>query len=141
MSRLYSRIFVPIDGSDTSTRAAREALALARDQKAEVRFFHCFDLREAPRDEAQEVLDRAEALAERAGVDALGILMHCSADSPSEAIVAEARRWGASLIVMGTHSRGGLRRVMLGSVAEGVVRHAPVPVLLVRRPTREKLAG
>jgi len=141
LSRLYARIFVPVDGSDVSTRAAREAVALARDQKAEVRFFHCFDMRKASREDVQEILDRAEALAERAGVKADEILMHCSTGNPSDAIVLEARRWNAGLIVMGTHSRGGLKRMVLGSVAEGVVRHASVPVLLVRQPTRGKILG
>lgn len=44
----------------------------------------------------------------------------------------EAERWGAELIVMGTHGRHGLQHLWLGSVAEGVVRSSPVPVLLVR---------
>ena len=139
MSRLYARILAAVDGSDISMRAAREAVALARDQEARLRFFHCFDLRKTPRVDADEIIERAEALALRAGVEAEGVLAHCSTDDPAEAIVQEARRWEAGLIVMGTHSRGGLRRIVLGSVAEGVVRGAPVPVLLVRRPTRGKV--
>jgi nucleotide-binding universal stress UspA family protein len=47
-------------------------------------------------------------------------------------IEGEARRWQADLIVIGTHGRSGLSRLLLGSVAEGVVRVASVPVLLVR---------
>jgi len=50
----------------------------------------------------------------------------------SDAIVEEARRWGADLIVTGTHGRRGLDRLLLGSVAEGVARASPVSVLLVR---------
>ena len=52
----------------------------------------------------------------------------------SKAIAKEARRWEADLIVMGTHGRIGVARLVLGSVAEGVVHIAPVPVLLVRSP-------
>jgi nucleotide-binding universal stress UspA family protein len=47
-------------------------------------------------------------------------------------ILAEASRWGANLIVMGTHGRHGLAHLILGSVAEGVVQRAALPVLLLR---------
>ena len=58
-----------------------------------------------------------------------------------EAILEAARRLGADLIVMGTHGRGGLRRVALGSVAEYVVRHADCPVVTVRgEPAHEQPA-
>ncbi len=53
------------------------------------------------------------------------------------AIVEEARRWGADLIVVGTHGRRGLDRLLLGSVAEGVARMSPVSVLLVRGASPE----
>lgn len=52
-------------------------------------------------------------------------------------IVNTALEVGADLIIMGTHGRRGLRRALLGSVAESVLRHAPCPVLAIRRPTRE----
>ena len=49
-----------------------------------------------------------------------------------EVIVEEARSWGADLIVMGTHGRRGFEHLVLGSISEGVVRRATVPVLLLR---------
>ena len=52
---------------------------------------------------------------------------------PVESIVATARAWPADLVVIGSHGRDGLGRVLLGSVAEGVTRHAPCPVLVVRK--------
>jgi nucleotide-binding universal stress UspA family protein len=51
---------------------------------------------------------------------------------PPEEIVREARERRCDVIVMGTHGHTGLTRVLLGSVAEGVLRHAPCPVLTVR---------
>ncbi len=51
---------------------------------------------------------------------------------PHDAIVQAARTIGADLIVIGTHGRSGLKRLVLGSVAENVLRHAPCPVLTVR---------
>ena len=53
-------------------------------------------------------------------------------DNPSGSVADEATRWGAELIVLGTHGRKGLERLLLGSDAELVVRDAPAPVLLVR---------
>src|SRR5437899_8751815 len=57
--------------------------------------------------------------------------------SPAYAIVDYAREYGIDLIVMGTHGRGGLAHLMMGSVAERVVRIAPCPVLTVRHPEHE----
>ena len=52
--------------------------------------------------------------------------------TPLTEIVSAAKDWPADLIVIGSHGRGGLTRALLGSVAEGVMRHAPCPVLVVR---------
>jgi nucleotide-binding universal stress UspA family protein len=66
---------------------------------------------------------------------------------PVEAIVARARQLRADLIVMGTHQRRGLSRLLMGSVAEGVVRRAPCPVILapdqtvLYRPREVAVAG
>jgi nucleotide-binding universal stress UspA family protein len=59
-------------------------------------------------------------------------------DDPAGEILAESARWGADLIVMGTHGRHGLAHLILGSVAEGVLRRATVPVLLVRPAAESK---
>jgi nucleotide-binding universal stress UspA family protein len=58
-------------------------------------------------------------------------------DSPTEAIVRYARAAAIDLIVMGTHGRSGADRLLMGSVAERVVRSAPCPVLTVRHPERD----
>jgi nucleotide-binding universal stress UspA family protein len=51
---------------------------------------------------------------------------------PATEIVKAAREWPADLIVIGSHGRGGVQRALLGSFSEGVMRHAPCPVLVVR---------
>lgn len=56
----------------------------------------------------------------------------------ADVIVREARKWKADLIVMGTHGRRGIGRVVLGSDAEAVLREARVPVLLLRAPDPKK---
>jgi nucleotide-binding universal stress UspA family protein len=61
------------------------------------------------------------------------VLLETSADNTGQLIVGQAKDWPADIIVMGTHGRRGLGRVVLGSEAEYVVRHTPVPVLLIRK--------
>jgi nucleotide-binding universal stress UspA family protein len=55
----------------------------------------------------------------------------------ADVIVENAKKWRADLIVMGTHGRRGITRVVMGSDAEGVVRNTPVPVLLIRAQARK----
>jgi len=77
-------------------------------------------------------LAKARALAEKSGVSASTTLRETLAGPAADPIVREARRIGADLIVMGTHGHRGVRRLVMGSDAEQVVRTAQVPVLLVR---------
>lgn len=152
---MYKRILVPVDGSGISDRALHEALSLAKDEQAQVRIVHAVDTmppaagevyvdleiyRQSCLDGGRDVLDRALVLARQAGVEAAPALVETQGYHPSTCIVDEAKRWPADLIVIGTHGRSGLMHLLLGSVAEGVVRHAPVPVLLVRgaQPAPEK---
>jgi len=79
-----------------------------------------------------KVLDSAEELAQSSGVKAQKRLIDSHRQHVSDAILAEAETWRADLIVMGTHGRRGLNRLLLGSDAERVLRDALVPVLLVR---------
>ena len=60
------------------------------------------------------------------------VLEFLEAGNPSDEIVKAAKAWPADLIIVGSHGRGGVERVLLGSVAEAVVRHAHCPVLVVR---------
>jgi nucleotide-binding universal stress UspA family protein len=62
------------------------------------------------------------------------VLVECYARRTSEVVCEQANAWHADLIVVGTHGRRGVRRMMLGSDAEQIVREAPVPVLVVRAP-------
>ena len=90
------------------------------------------------RAEGRKVLERAAALAAKSGVKAQTAQVSSRASPVSEAILADARRAGADVIVMGTHGRRGLNRLLLGSDAERVLRDANVPVLLVRAKERAK---
>jgi nucleotide-binding universal stress UspA family protein len=144
---MYQRILIPVDGSPTSDRALGEAIALARQQNAQLQLLHVIEeihfvdiessisyaeLQETMRNSGNKVLTQAQTAVQQAGMTAETKLLEASGKRVASVIVAEAERWPADLIVIGTHGRTGFSRLLFGSVAEGVVRTAPVPVLLIR---------
>lgn len=146
---MYQRILVAIDGSATATKGLREALRLAQLTRGKVCLLHVvdeithvtgFETFEAyandvlPRLKAagERVLEQGHEQARRAGVEAEERLCMCSAERLCDVLQAQAEAWGADLIVIGTHGRKGVNRMLLGSDAEQVLRTARVPVLLVR---------
>lgn len=144
---MYKRILVPVDGSETSNKAVVAALQLARESGGRVRLVHALDelayltgyeytgdLLKVARDYAEKVLVDALDMAKSAGVPADTKLMDVPGGRLGELIAEEARSWEADLVVVGTHGRRGVSRVLLGSGAEQVLRLAPVPVLAVRAP-------
>lgn len=80
----------------------------------------------------KKILAQAQTLARQAGMAAEVKLLDAGGERIASILVAEATRWPADLIVIGTHGRSGFSRVLFGSVAEGVVRTADIPVLLIR---------
>ena len=151
---MYNRILVAFDASPAAQLAMAQALTLAKAAQAAVRAVHVvdimfpaspdmvyMDLETYRRDRVlagQQVLDQAAEMGRRAGVDVETRLLEVEGSRYSNAIIAEAKRWPADLIVLGTHGRSAIMHLLMGSVAQRVVRHAPVPVLLV--PVGEKPA-
>jgi nucleotide-binding universal stress UspA family protein len=152
---MFRRILVPIDGSPPSRRGLEEAIMLAKDQRARIRLLHVVDESIVTRtfdgttympagyiDEfmrsltsgGKKLLARAEAKVRTGRVKVDTALLETIGRRVADVIVAEAKKWRADVIVLGTHGRAGLARVVLGSDAELVVRESPVPVLLVRGP-------
>jgi nucleotide-binding universal stress UspA family protein len=142
---MYKRILVPVDGSDTSNKALVTALQLAREAGGRIRLFHALDelaylsgyefsgdLIKIARENAAKLLDDAMAVAVSAGVAAERQLVDAPGVRLSDSVAGEARQWEADLIVVGTHGRRGIGRVLLGSGAEQIIRTAPVPVLVIR---------
>jgi len=144
---MYQRIMVPVDGSETSRKALQEAIKLAQLFHARLKLVHVvenarvFDaegmvdyaaLREVATKGGELILSRAKEMAEQAGVAAETALLEAGGDRNENVIVSDARQWLAELIVIGTHGRSGISRLLFGSVAEGVVRGATMPVLLIR---------
>ena len=151
---MYQRILVPVDGSHTSTLGLQEAVRMAIDQRARLRLIHVVDdaftaqnfegfvnageLLDSLRDAGKDAIAKAVALARRHDVRAEASVIETMKDRVADVIVREARKWKADLIIMGTHGRRGVGRVVLGSDAEAVLRETPVPVLLVRSPPARK---
>ena len=147
----YKRILVPVDGSRASQRGLREAIRLAKGQKASLQLVHVVDehtvlvsgaevgpymtnLMLELRRRGQQVLRNAEAQVRRQGLKCTSVLLEAQDRSAADMIVRQARKSRPDLIVIGTHGRRGLRRIIMGSDAEQIVRTAPVPVMLVRAP-------
>lgn len=138
-------ILVPTDFSPDAERALEYAMALASALHVRVTLLHVISAvywatGEVPGALSAIVLEELEAAAQQgleqalqrvrnAGLDGEAIVVH---GSPFECIVATARDQGVDLIVMGSHGRTGLQHILLGSVAERVVRLAPCPVLVTR---------
>ncbi|MEF8843383.1 MAG: universal stress protein [Haloarculaceae archaeon] len=139
---MYDRIVVPTDGSEGMGRVLAHAADLAEVHGATLDFVYVVNaaafanlpmetswegVRESLREEGETALDSAER-----AVEGVSTERHMLEGGPAREIVAYADRSGADLVTMGTHGRGGINRILLGSVAERVVRRSPVPVLTVR---------
>jgi nucleotide-binding universal stress UspA family protein len=158
---MYKRILVAIDGSDTSDLALREAVRLAKDQTAMLRLVHVLDVippyiipeftqsppplapatqfsladyQKALQEAGEKLLTTRVTTAREAGVnvDTKLITVGMLGERIYEAIEEQSKQWPADLVVVGTHGRRSFQRLMLGSIAEGVVRIATKPVLLIR---------
>jgi len=145
---VYKKIFVPTDGSDTAMSGLREAIKLAKDFTAQIRIVHIVDelvlgsphaygvvlnnVIDNLRVMGESILGSARAMAQNAGVTADTQLIEAFGGRAGEHILKAAAEWPADIIVCGTHGRRGLRRIVLGSDAEYLVRRAPVPLLLTR---------
>jgi len=147
----YKRILVPVDGSRASNCGLREAIRLAKGQKASLQLVHVVDehtvfvsgaevgpymtnLMLVLRKWGSQVLRTAEALVRRQGLKCTTVLLEAQTAPAADLIVRQARKSGADLIVIGTHGRRGVKRLLMGSDAEQIVRTASVPVMLVRAP-------
>jgi len=147
---MYDRILVPTDGSSGGERAVEHAVELAATHGAEVHALYVIStvgygglpretswegIRDALATEGETALDRIRELTGPADVPVEGTIVE---GAPAQRIVEHADEIDCDLIVMGTHGRSGVDRLLLGSVAEHVVRSATVPVLTVRVETADE---
>lgn len=142
---LFQRILIPVDGSPTSRKAFTMALQMAREGGGVARVFHGIDeiaylsgfelsaesLREA-REYAGRLLEESVAQARAAGVECDSRMVEAPARRIGELVADAAREWNADLVVVGTHGRRGISRMLMGSGAEQIIRLAQPPVLVIR---------
>src|SRR4051812_46268736 len=154
---MFAQVLVAVDGSATGNNGLKATIGLASDQKAALTILHVVDdmasvsyvgdlgyvpsgfvdkVLDELRANGRKVLTKAEALARERGVEAKALLVETKGGSIADTILAQAKKVRADVIVLGTHGRRGLRRAVMGSDAEAVLRDARVPVLLVRAPER-----
>lgn len=146
---MYKKILVAIDNSKASDKALKEAIQLAKIHSATLQIINIqneyYDIQTGPfvlpeeyasalRKVGTKLLEKAEALAKKAGVKTKARLIEIRSSQQriAEEIIEEAKQAKSNLIILGTHGRKGFHRIFLGSVAEGVARISPIPVLLVR---------
>jgi len=141
---VYDRILVPTDGGDHALAAARRAFDLAEQYDATVHALYVVEtdtnwltvskdevrdgLREIGEDAGGQALNAIEALGDDFDVELVTAMRE---GSPDEEILKYVGDEAVDLVVMGTHGRGGIRRRLVGSVSERVVREATVPVMTV----------
>lgn len=134
-------ILVPMDFSPDAERALDSAIGLAQQFQARMTLLHVIYLPEAAdvnlgaylkkvQSEMEQEMAACQKRAEDAGVAVDAVVVH---GVPSPKIVETAEDQRADLIVMGTHGRTGLQHLLIGSVAERVIRLAPCPVMVIPR--------
>jgi nucleotide-binding universal stress UspA family protein len=157
---VYKKILIATDGSELATRAVHDGLALAKVLDASVVVVTVTEpwpalamtneaglmtvnpvaeYEKAAEESARAILDGTAAMAKKAGL-AVTLLNPTSA-SPAEGIVETAESQGSDLIVMASHGRRGLGRLVLGSQASDVLVKSRIPVLVIRGPTGKEEAA
>ncbi|GGK32394.1 universal stress protein [Yeosuana aromativorans] len=138
----YSKILIAVDSSEYSMQAAKKGFEMAHQLHAEVALLYVVDTSKALgnidagisaeqsllvlKKEAEQTLDELAAM-----YDGDAVMKFMPEGLPTKDILKTATVWEADLIIMGTHGRTGLLHLLVGSVAEHVIRHSKIPVMVV----------
>ena len=146
----FKKILVPVDFSSHSARALDYAMGLAQQFEARIYLLHSYPINigrisaygmVVPEDFERECREAAtrhlHKWVEKVSAEGIAVEAIVTPTFASEAIVKQAEQIGADLIVMGTRGHTGVSHVLLGSVAERTIRHAPCPVMAVREKELE----
>lgn len=151
---MYQRILVPLDGSPPSEAGLKVAIDMARLTGGQIRLLHVIDpmpfaysaegygamatdVLALMRESGEKLLQAARQRVAAEGVAVDTVLLDGYGGRLCDRVGEQVQDWKAELIVIGTHGRRGVPRMLLGSDAEQVLRTAAVPVLLVRAPEPE----
>ena len=140
---MYERILIPTDGSTGTAHVAMQAIDLAEQYGSTLHVLNVVDsdvgsmlsdiqeTKEELEQQGERAVERVETMAEIHGVDAETDVVQ---GDPADQILEYADEIDADAIVAGTHGRSGVKRQLIGSVAERLVRHADCPVMTIRLP-------
>jgi|Deesub1362B_J571_1020462.scaffolds.fasta_scaffold00058_42 nucleotide-binding universal stress UspA family protein len=139
----YLKILLPVDGSECSKRAALHAFSIAKAFNAEVTVLHVIDIDEEfltgtyseelinkLREKGERILEEISKLGEENGIK---VRRRIETGDEAKRILELSQEIGADIIVIGAHGKSPLSEFLVGSVSDKVVRHAKIPVLVVRR--------
>lgn len=146
---MYTKILVPLDGSETSWLALAHAAPLASWSGATVVVLHCIEelrhtngferpglylgtIRPGFLAEGRALLDKARQQLQKQQIKTETVMLETGGEQVSKIVLRQAADLAVDLIVLGTHGRRGMNRFWLGSDAERIARGAAVPVMLVR---------
>lgn len=145
---MYKRIFVPVDDSQSSNVALAEACKLATALGSELRLVHVVDLaqfgwggtefldaaelQKSVKESGEQVLAACCDTVKASGLSVESKILESWGDKIASVLINDANQWGADLVVMGTHGWTGLMHLLMGSVAEGLLKQSDIPVLLIR---------
>lgn len=146
---MYKHVLIAIDDSDTSRKALEEAVAVAKAHNASLEIVHAIDehlmhvfkangkheLKHVLVAGSEDLLERAAAQAREGGIEAKTKLLRGHGEHADDLIATAVKAAKADLLVVGSHGRRGVRRMLIGSVAENLVRKVSVSVLIVRGMT------
>lgn len=141
-------ILCPMDFSEASKNAYRYACEFAKSMGARVVLLNVIEPRPIAADMTLNYIPLEEDLAAAAKEDFVPLVDECKSEGvdvsadvaigiPAEVILEQTTELDVSLVIMGSHGKTGLSRLLMGSVAEAVVRKAPVPVLIVKAKEKE----
>ena len=148
---MFARVLIPTDGSDAAQPAVDAAIELAETHGATLHVLHIVDqptsvsgmgegvpgldnLLDALEKEGQKATTDVAARAKDRGIETTTAVRQ---GNPHDDILSYAEENDIDVIVMGTHGRTGVKRALLGSVTEDIVRHSEIPVLTVHRAPEE----
>lgn len=140
---MYQKILVPVDESEAAMRALQEACQLAQSTHAAIYALHILDYAQVAwsntglvQQDAQQpqdaVIERTKQIFQQYQVNGETEVLNNTGEKIAQIIVRKAQENACDLIIMGTHGLTGVMHLLMGSVAEGVLRASKIPVMLIR---------
>lgn len=131
---MFKTIMVPTDGSKNAQKAEDVAISIALNYQAKLMVVHIIDEKliypfEVLEEDGKKILERVTLKGKDQGVDIQQVLI---VGNPTHDMAKIVEKTGADLVVIGSHGKSGLQKLLMGSVAENTIKTVKIPVLLVK---------